>query len=240
MREAADGEGGLKTGTAVWDGALLLTDYLLSNTNADDFQGAKVLEIGAGTGLVGLILATAGADVCLTDGSSQVLRLLECNTAVNAERFAHPPRVRRLRWGCEEDLERLELGHVDFVIASECVYGESAAGAGAEALLATLEAVCQPGATQVLMSYTLRPVRLPGSCHYLCPVAVREVPFFANAARRGFQVQEVNLHTNKVSSSSPKLVRMVRHRLSEPPAPPAARVASRPWRARLFGSRAKN
>jgi len=63
--------------------------------------------------MVGLALARAGAHVWLTDGSQQVLSLLQQNVDANATMLPHRPCVRLLRWGDQSDLDELtvELGH---------------------------------------------------------------------------------------------------------------------------------
>ena len=52
--------------TTVWEAAIAFYCFALSN-QAPAFAGKRVLELGAGTGLVGLTLAAFGADVVLTD-----------------------------------------------------------------------------------------------------------------------------------------------------------------------------
>ncbi|KAK3247729.1 hypothetical protein CYMTET_42780 [Cymbomonas tetramitiformis] len=120
----------IKTGLDVWDGALLLIDSFEKDDNAEaNLSTKKVLELGAGTGAVGLALAAAGAEVILTDGSDQALSLLRQNVDDNAALFAIEPRVERLRWGVTEDFEamqKVQPHSFDFIVASECVYGESA------------------------------------------------------------------------------------------------------------------
>ncbi|EGZ28745.1 hypothetical protein PHYSODRAFT_309503 [Phytophthora sojae] len=61
-------------GHCVWDAALLLADYLQTEAGEDgqatckfQFKGKKVVELGAGVGLVGMALAVLGAEVVVTD-----------------------------------------------------------------------------------------------------------------------------------------------------------------------------
>lgn len=49
----------------VWDSAVVLGTYM--DSNAHLIQGKKVLELGAGTGLAGLVAASLGADVTVTE-----------------------------------------------------------------------------------------------------------------------------------------------------------------------------
>ena len=49
----------------LWASALALSQYLV--TSKMDFQGKKVLEIGAGLGLPSIVAAQLGADVCVSD-----------------------------------------------------------------------------------------------------------------------------------------------------------------------------
>lgn len=51
-------------GLQVWRGALLMSDYLLAHS--ESVEGAIVLELGAGTGLVSLVAAMAAAQVFCT------------------------------------------------------------------------------------------------------------------------------------------------------------------------------
>ena len=50
-----------ETGAFVWAAAEPLIRYLLSDERKDKWDGARVLEVGAGTGVVGLALAKFGA-----------------------------------------------------------------------------------------------------------------------------------------------------------------------------------
>lgn len=49
----------------MWQGALLLADYILEQGEA--FAGCTALEVGAGTGLAGIVLGRVAARVFLTD-----------------------------------------------------------------------------------------------------------------------------------------------------------------------------
>jgi predicted nicotinamide N-methyase len=95
--------------------------------------GRRVLELGSGTGIVGLTAAACGARrVVLSDWSSEVLALLEANRALFQQEAAGTDAgrcevaVRRLRWGEPEHVLAAaeEEGPCELAIASECVYNE--------------------------------------------------------------------------------------------------------------------
>jgi len=206
-----------KTGLDVWEGARALARHLLQEP-ALVGEGTRVLEVGAGTGFVGLSLARAGAEVCLTDGSQEVLSLLAENVQANAHAFAHVPTVRQLRWGVAEDLEHVAGEHYDVVIASECVYGDSA-GTMCSNLITTLKYLCKDERTQLVLSYTIRPIRISAS-EYVCPLSYREVPFFAQAAA-DFTIREVKQKKRPGSAgvNDPILLTMIRRPEPEKPLP---------------------
>lgn len=199
----------IKTGLDVWDGALLLIDSFHEEGDAEmNLSKKKVLELGAGTGAVGLALAAAGAEVVLTDGSDQALTLLRQNVNENTALFETQPRVERLRWGVTEDfkaMQQVQPHTYDFIVASECVYGKSA-GAKHEDLLGTIQAF-SGDCTRVLMSYTLRPVRM-SSGEYVAPLSIDEVPFFTSAAKH-FKIHQMKQTTRKYSNE-PKLFIMTK------------------------------
>ena len=76
-------------GLQVWDGTSVLLK-LLQSSEATHLTGARVLELGSGTGLAGLFLASLGAHVLLTDVPS-VTSLLKRNVAANASETAARP-----------------------------------------------------------------------------------------------------------------------------------------------------
>lgn len=53
------------TGLTVWDGSVVLAKYLEATHKS--LQGKRVVELGAGTGIVGVTAAMLGADTYLTD-----------------------------------------------------------------------------------------------------------------------------------------------------------------------------
>eukprot|EP01127_Copromyxa_protea_P023991 TRINITY_DN9259_c0_g1_i1.p1 TRINITY_DN9259_c0_g1~~TRINITY_DN9259_c0_g1_i1.p1 ORF type:complete len:234 (-),score=28.58 TRINITY_DN9259_c0_g1_i1:58-759(-) len=61
-------------GLYMWDSSKVLAEYLWQKRS--QFSGCRVLELGAGTGLPGILLAASGANVVLTDRHNG-LRVLE-------------------------------------------------------------------------------------------------------------------------------------------------------------------
>lgn len=114
------------TGCVVWPAAHSLSAHLCAHPEL--VRGRRVVELGAGTGLVGLVAAALGAeDVVLSDLPS-TLPLLRTNVSRNAEVCGRRARVAELRWGAEVPPE---VSNCDVVIGCEIVYQhdeETAAG----------------------------------------------------------------------------------------------------------------
>ncbi|KAM3827137.1 methyltransferase-like protein 22 isoform 2-T5 [Vipera latastei] len=86
-------------GKQVWRGAFLLADYILSKQ--DLFKGCTVLELGAGIGFVGIIMAKAAKTVYCTDVGEDLLSMCERNVALNkhiTEPAGSEIRVKKLDW----------------------------------------------------------------------------------------------------------------------------------------------
>ncbi|KAJ3272505.1 Methyltransferase-like protein 21D [Terramyces sp. JEL0728] len=98
------------TGNVVWDGGYILADYIIKNFN---LAGKRVVELGSGTGLVGLAVGSAST-VLLTDVPQQI-PLLETNIKLNGK-MEHIE-AKELLWGTETN-----LGKFDYIIGSEILY----------------------------------------------------------------------------------------------------------------------
>uniref|UniRef100_A0A4W6DY88 Methyltransferase 22, Kin17 lysine n=1 Tax=Lates calcarifer TaxID=8187 RepID=A0A4W6DY88_LATCA len=86
-------------GKQVWRGAFLLADFILSKPEM--FRGATVLELGAGTGLTSIIMATTAKTVYCTDVGEDLLSMCKRNVALNrhmTEPAGGEVRVRQLDW----------------------------------------------------------------------------------------------------------------------------------------------
>ncbi|TPX60240.1 hypothetical protein PhCBS80983_g01901 [Powellomyces hirtus] len=152
-------------GATVWDSGLCLAKYIEKRLKKDPqlLLGARVLEIGSGTGLVGLAVAMMGAgsttSVELTD-MPIAIPLLDKNTATVRQAFAEHAfevpsmTVSPLLWGNEADavsLRSKEEKPPSHVLISDCFYAPKLY----EALNATLSAVCGPE-TLVWIAYEKR------------------------------------------------------------------------------------
>jgi methyltransferase-like protein 23 len=101
-------------GVALWPAALALAHDVAAR--ADEMRGARVLELGAGTGLPGIIAATIGADVVQTDRHELALDL--CRR--NGERNGAPSIGYRLGdWTSWSDADRY-----DWILGSDILYAE--------------------------------------------------------------------------------------------------------------------
>lgn len=105
------------TGCVVWPSAHSLSAHLCANPNL--VRGRNVVELGAGTGLVGFVAAALGAKhVVLTDLPS-ALPLLRRNIARNSVACGNALSVAELRWG--DDLAS-DFGDQPVVIGCEIIY----------------------------------------------------------------------------------------------------------------------
>lgn len=111
----AECQGDLGIGGRLWDGALVLLEYL-----AESWQPGTYLELGSGTGLVGLSCALWGAKVCLSD-LPDVTALLHFNVALNRARgLTLDVQVIPHEWGTQlpPDLNK----SLDVVVMADLVY----------------------------------------------------------------------------------------------------------------------
>ncbi|GCB70120.1 hypothetical protein scyTo_0008505 [Scyliorhinus torazame] len=127
----------------VWDSAIFLCKYFeKENIN---FTGKKVIELGSGTGMVGILAALLGGDVTLTD-KPKVRTQLENNVGINIPSVcSHRIRFRPLIWG--EDLDNFSPIY-DFVLGTDIVYSSAAY----PALVKTLRYFGQLGTTIIMCS----------------------------------------------------------------------------------------
>lgn len=116
-----------ETGGVLWaHSASALCNWLLHGPGSMSLAGAKVLELGAGTGAVGIFAAAMGASsVTLTDGGSAALLELAARN-VEANRWPKGPvpvtaevRVEALRWGSVADAKAFR--GADWVLASDVI-----------------------------------------------------------------------------------------------------------------------
>ncbi|KAI8984765.1 putative methyltransferase-domain-containing protein [Mycotypha africana] len=132
--------------------------------SSDDSKPFKVLELGAGTGYVGIALASQlkrPAQVYITD-LEQVVPLINDNVLLHysdhssekKETAAADIFVDRLHWGNKADAKRLldkAGGSFDLVVVSDCVYFPELFGI----LIDTLITVCD-AQTKVVIGYKCR------------------------------------------------------------------------------------
>ncbi|XP_072916688.1 methyltransferase-like protein 22 [Hemitrygon akajei] len=68
-------------GKQVWRGAFLLADYILNNTYL--FKDHTILELGAGTGMTSIVMATVAKTIYCTDVGEDLLNMCERNIIAN-------------------------------------------------------------------------------------------------------------------------------------------------------------
>ncbi|XP_037384522.1 protein-lysine methyltransferase METTL21C [Talpa occidentalis] len=139
-------------GALVWPAAVALCRYLEEHAEELNLQDAKILEIGAGPGLVSIVASILGAEVTATD-MPDILGNLQYNLLRNTlTRAAHLPDVRELVWGegLEQHFPRAAC-HYDYVLASDVVYHHHCL----QPLLATMAHLCRP-ATVLLWANKFR------------------------------------------------------------------------------------
>ncbi|KZT13149.1 uncharacterized protein LAESUDRAFT_767687 [Laetiporus sulphureus 93-53] len=110
--DASPGCGGI-----AWPAGEVLSRYL---ARRGSLRGRVALELGSGTGLVGLVAGILGADVWITD-QAPLLPIMTSNVALNG--LSSRVRIAELNWGTPLPAD---LPAPDLVLAADCVYFEPA------------------------------------------------------------------------------------------------------------------
>eukprot|EP00732_Lithocolla_globosa_P004489 Lithocolla_globosa_v1_NODE_4164_length_1496_cov_2.805690.p1 type:complete len:184 gc:universal NODE_4164_length_1496_cov_2.805690:1413-862(-) len=107
-------------GSFTWPSSRLLAEYLLENPVR--VASRRVLELGSGTSLPGLVAAKLGAsEVTLTDADSKTLK--NCRTMVELNQLKDKVGVMKLEWGrYNPDFVQLATRGVDVILAADCFY----------------------------------------------------------------------------------------------------------------------
>ena len=142
--------GGYGTGGKVWSSSRVLCDFLVDvaagveDCGGFEFQGVRVVELGSGTGVVGIACAALGAStVVLTDGGSKsLLKLSEENAAKNIGKAktidpeATTMTVSGYKWGQSPLPAKLaNSAPYDLIIGSDCTYAVGGHGALCDAIV---------------------------------------------------------------------------------------------------------
>lgn len=119
----------------------------------------KALELGAGVGLVGIVMALMGAEVVLTDRSA-VCKLLQHNANQNAVSCQHTPVVHSMEWGAADSLAKAhqlrQQYNFDCIVAADCIYTDQVGVSPSTChLLQLCKALCSSH-TIVLMAFEAR------------------------------------------------------------------------------------
>ncbi|XP_033756890.1 protein-lysine methyltransferase METTL21D-like isoform X1 [Pecten maximus] len=111
-------------GCVVWDAALVMCRYIETGDfdGGNSWRGLDVVEVGAGTGVLGVYAAAYGANVTVTD-LPEFLPLMNLNIDTNRHHITGTAVAESLKWG-EESLGRT----VDCVLMADCIYYDKSLG----------------------------------------------------------------------------------------------------------------
>nr|XP_011466699.1 PREDICTED: methyltransferase-like protein 22 isoform X1 [Fragaria vesca subsp. vesca] len=155
-------------GLQVWRAELVLSDFILHKMfTSSELDGVVSLELGAGTGLVGILLARVAKTVFITDHGNEILDNSSKNIELNSELIARGTKVyvRELDWmdpwpprlSIEESsgktkryswtLSEIEIAHeASLLVAADVIYSEDLT----DAFFSTLERLMSLGSEKVL------------------------------------------------------------------------------------------
>ncbi|XP_078263381.1 EEF1A lysine methyltransferase 3-like [Rhinoraja longicauda] len=101
----------------VWECALTLCQFF--EQEKISFSGQSVIELGSGTGIVGILATLLGGQVTLTD-QPHVLKQIKYNLSINlAASGGYSATVRTLSWGVDHTLF---LDDYDVILGSDIIY----------------------------------------------------------------------------------------------------------------------
>jgi len=133
------------TGVVIWDAALVLAKYL--ELLKDGLSGKTVVELGSGTGAVGLAAAALGAHVIISD-LQENLHLLQHNIDKNKD-LNLVVEAAVLKWGDSNAIKAVrDTQDLDYILVADCVYYDESL----EDLTKTIEGL-STSKTQIIVAY---------------------------------------------------------------------------------------
>jgi predicted nicotinamide N-methyase len=96
----------------IWPSSIALSEYILENR--DQFSGKKILELGCGLGLVGIVASSVGGKVTFTDNDAHALRFTEENFRRN---FKGNASVQLFDWRVPGNPQSF-----DIILAADIIY----------------------------------------------------------------------------------------------------------------------
>ena len=112
-------------GCVVWDAALVLAKYLDFKTQQLGLNSANVVELGSGTGFCGLMAATLGSNVIITD-LHYCLDIMQRNVSNNRHLVSDRVVVKEYDWSQTDHQSQqffdLKLDRIDLILVSDCIY----------------------------------------------------------------------------------------------------------------------
>ena len=133
-------------GAVLWPGAIALAHEIAAR--AGEFRGKTVLELGAGTGLPGIVAAALGATVVQTDRSELIIHVCRLNGERN--------RMAGIEYRLADWTEWAEEARYDWIVGSDILYADTQH----EHLRRIFSGNLAPGG-RVLLSDPYRPPSLP-------------------------------------------------------------------------------
>lgn len=109
-----DQKNALPYGVTLWASAIALASEIARR--AAEFRGRRVLELGAGTGLPGIVADACGASVRQTDRQTAALALCRRNAALN--------RAARVEQSLMDWTDWPDAARYDWIIGSDILYAE--------------------------------------------------------------------------------------------------------------------
>ncbi|XP_072427954.1 EEF1A lysine methyltransferase 3-like [Chiloscyllium punctatum] len=109
-------------GSSVWDAALVLLQYFEEQKMS--FANKKVIELGSGTGILGIVTVLLGGDATITD-KPELLKQMEWNVLVNIPSSCQSRiKVRALTWGYDHMLFSSDY---DYILCADIMYAYDSA-----------------------------------------------------------------------------------------------------------------
>ncbi|CAF0824088.1 unnamed protein product [Adineta ricciae] len=109
----------VQCGYQLWNGCLLLCDYLLTNLNR--FRNRIVLELGAGVGLCTVLASRFAAKVISTDYDSDLLEIIRENVRLNEGICRNEcVQIEKLNWK-QYDCDAID-NEIEIIIAADGIY----------------------------------------------------------------------------------------------------------------------